>query len=81
MAALLDGNVFQVFDLITPSCPIIFCTAYDHFYTHAFQTNGIAYLLKPYSQTQFEEALRKYERLFEQNKAPAPEAFILSQFC
>lgn len=76
---LLDGNVFQVFDLITPSCPIIFCTAYDHFYTHAFQTNGIAYLLKPYSQAQFEEAVSKYERLFAQAKAPDDSAALLQQ--
>jgi len=65
---LIDGNAFKIFDSITPNCPIIFCTAYDKFYVNAFQTNGIAYLLKPYTKEQFVEAWKKYELLFESKK-------------
>ncbi|MEO9482932.1 MAG: LytTR family DNA-binding domain-containing protein [Ekhidna sp.] len=61
---LLDGNVFKLFDLIRPKCPIIFCTSYDTFYVDAFQTNGIAYLLKPYSDEDFAKAWDKYASLF-----------------
>ncbi len=61
---LLDGNVFRVFEAVRPACPVIFCTAYDAFYAAAFQANGIAYLLKPYSPAQFRDAWEKYLRLF-----------------
>ena len=61
---LLDGPVFELFKIVTPACPIVFCTAYDQFYVDAFATNGIAYLLKPYSQEQFVEAWNKYLLLF-----------------
>lgn len=64
---LLDGNSFQIFERITPNCPIIFCTAYDQFYVDAFKTNGIAYLLKPYTKEQFGEAWKKYLGLFDQD--------------
>jgi len=69
---LLDGNVFRLFDQIVPLCPIIFCTAYDDYYVDAFQTNGIAYLLKPYSKDQFTKAWTKYESLFS-TKTPITE--------
>lgn len=61
---LLDGNVFDLYRQVSITCPIIFCTAYDRFYINAFQTNGIAYLLKPYTKAQFLEAWEKYQRLF-----------------
>lgn len=64
---LLDGDSFQIYKKCTPPCPIIFCTAYDQFYVNAFQTNGIAYLLKPYTKEQFLSAWEKYDRLFSQN--------------
>ncbi|MCE7993481.1 MAG: response regulator transcription factor [Roseivirga sp.] len=69
---LLDGSSFEIYDRIKPRCPIIFCTAYDKFYLEAFNTNGIAYLLKPYTREQVMEAWQKYQLLFEQNIAPEP---------
>ncbi|TSE07107.1 MULTISPECIES: LytR/AlgR family response regulator transcription factor [Aquimarina] len=60
---LLDGIAFDLFDHINISSPIIFCTAYDTFLLDAFKTNGIAYILKPYSKEELSEALRKYETL------------------
>ncbi|MET2984549.1 LytR/AlgR family response regulator transcription factor [Aureibaculum conchae] len=61
---LIDDNVFKIYDTFQPKCPIIFCTAYDKFYVDAFSTNGIAYLLKPYTKDQFESAWHKYIQLF-----------------
>jgi len=61
---LLDGTAFEVFDRVTSSIPIIFCTAYDEHLLKAFKTNGIEYILKPFSQTQVQDALTKYQTLF-----------------
>lgn len=76
---LLDGKAFQIFQTVRPACPIIFCTAYDHFYVEAFQTNGIAYLLKPYDQAQFAAAWDKYRLLFPSKEDPAPSGTWFDQ--
>ena len=68
---LLDGNVFSLFEEITPACPLIFCTAYNQYFLDAFRTNGIAYLLKPYSREQFGESWQKYQQLFGKKEAKA----------
>ena len=60
---LLDGNVFASLQKGIVSCPIIFTTAYDQFYQDAFETNGIAYLLKPFSYSSFEAAMNKFKKL------------------
>lgn len=76
---LLDGNAFQVYQSVTPSCPIIFCTAFDAFYLEAFQTNGIAYLLKPYSLEEFQAAWEKFERLFQPKVTTSIDPQLLMQ--
>ncbi|OON68698.1 LytR/AlgR family response regulator transcription factor [Hymenobacter sp. CRA2] len=60
---LLDGNVFQLFEQVTVSSPVIFITAYDSFLVQAFEQNGIAYVLKPVQYAYFAAAMQKYERL------------------
>jgi two-component system, LytTR family, response regulator LytT len=60
---LLDGNIFRLFENVEINCPIIFTTAYDQFLLQAFEKNGIAYLLKPYSFEKFSVAMRKFEKL------------------
>lgn len=57
---LLDGNSFEIFNTIPINCPIIFTTAYDNYWMNAFETNGIGYLLKPFTQKQFEKAWEKF---------------------
>ena len=57
---LLDGNAFEIYQQIPVSCPIIFTTAYDQFWMDAFDGNGIAYLLKPFSKERFQKAWDKY---------------------
>ncbi|TMM29952.1 response regulator transcription factor [Polaribacter aestuariivivens] len=61
---LLDGLSFDLFDKIKIEAPIIFCSAHDEYLFKAFNTNGIAYILKPYSQDDFDKAINKYESLF-----------------
>ncbi|NAS13851.1 LytR/AlgR family response regulator transcription factor [Poritiphilus flavus] len=71
---LLDGNAFEVFSQVDTKAPIIFCTAYDEHLLQAFQTNGIAYILKPYQEDELKQSLRKFERLF-QSKTPEKGIF------
>ena len=61
---LLDGLSFDLFDTTKTDCPIIFCSAHDDYLFKAFNTNGIAYILKPYSQNDFNKAIQKYQALF-----------------
>lgn len=63
---LLDGISFDLFDEIKTDTPIIFCSAHDDYLFRAFNTNGIAYILKPYSQEEFNKAIEKYQTLFKQ---------------
>ena len=61
---LLDGLSFDLFDVIKPNCPIIFCSAHDEYLFQAFNTNGIAYILKPFTEEDFKKAIQKYQDLF-----------------
>lgn len=62
---LLDGSAFEIFQEVNIKTPIIFCTAYDAHLLQAFQSNGIAYILKPYQRKDLDTALKKFEVLFE----------------
>ncbi|MCX6219037.1 LytTR family DNA-binding domain-containing protein [Spirosoma sp.] len=73
---LLDGNVFALFERVAIRCPIVFTTAYDQFLLRAFQGNGIAYLLKPFTMSQLQQALDKYALL---RTSSAPSAPILTE--
>ncbi|MEP2773053.1 MAG: LytTR family DNA-binding domain-containing protein [Fulvivirga sp.] len=57
---LRDGNVFEAYAEKVVDTPIIFTTAYNEFLMNAFETNGIEYLLKPYSFERFSKAWSKY---------------------
>jgi two-component system response regulator LytT len=61
---LLDGTSFDLFNKIKIDAPIIFCSAHDEFLFQAFNTNGIAYILKPFSQNDFDKAIHKYQFIF-----------------
>jgi DNA-binding LytR/AlgR family response regulator len=68
---LLDGRSFEIFAQVTITCPIIFTTAYDQFWMNAFESNGIDYLLKPFSRERFQQAWDKFLLL---RGKPAAEA-------
>jgi len=73
---LLDGNVFKAYEVVQPKCPIIFCTAYNNFYVDAFNANGIAYLLKPYTKDSFNIAWNKFLLLFKTEKNSIPLSLV-----
>ena len=57
---LLDGNAFEIYNKVSVNCPIIFTTAYNQFWMNAFESNGIDYLLKPFTKERFEKAWDKF---------------------
>lgn len=58
---LADGLSFEIFKQHSPSCPIIFVTAYDDYAIKAFKVNGLHYLLKPISDSDLLEALERFK--------------------
>lgn len=66
-----DGLSFDIFKKIENQVPIIFCTAYNNYFTEAFEAAGIDYIMKPFSKAAIEKALAKYinlEKRFTKNK-------------
>ena len=60
---LADGSAFDICAQVDITCPIIFTTAYDEYALRAFKVNSVAYLLKPISWTDLQEAMHKLELL------------------
>jgi DNA-binding LytR/AlgR family response regulator len=58
-----DGLSLELFRATPPPCPIVFTTAYDDYLLEAFNTHGIAYLLKPVKPADLAAALQKYRSL------------------
>ncbi|OGU54483.1 MAG: DNA-binding response regulator [Ignavibacteria bacterium RBG_13_36_8] len=52
-------NGFEMLELLDETPVIIFSTAFDQYALKAFEVNATDYLLKPYSQERFNEALSK----------------------
>jgi len=76
---LIDGLSFEIFNKVTPKVPIIFCTAFDQYLLKAFQTNGIAYVLKPFDKETFQQAIDKYKMLVSsKNEASLPSSVLQS---
>lgn len=65
--SLSDGQCFSIFEIVKVTSPIIFCTAHDEFALQAFQTNGIAYLLKPVTEHDLKTALEKLDQIMNKN--------------
>ncbi len=53
----LDG--FEVLELLGRSVPVVFTTAYDQYALRAFEVHAVDYLLKPFSEERFAEALSR----------------------
>lgn len=56
-----DGLSFEILEGL--NVPVIFCTAYDEYALHAFNSYGIGYILKPFTEASVKEALLKYKNL------------------
>lgn len=70
---LADGLCFEIFKSVKISCPVVFCTAFDEYSLEAFKSNGVDYVLKPFSKDDIEEAFRKVDELrnfFQQKVSP-----------
>ncbi len=58
-----DGYSFEIFKELHTTAPVIYCTAFNQHSLQAFQHNGIAYVLKPYTRNTIKQALDKYKAL------------------
>ncbi len=65
-------NGFEVLDATQRKQGVIFTTAYDQYALKAFDQHAIDYLLKPYSQQRFDEALTKARKLIAQSDEKVP---------
>lgn len=50
---------FEMLDILEDIPQVIFSTAYDQYALKAFEVNAVDYLLKPYSESRFREAVSK----------------------
>jgi len=60
---LADGLSFEIFENIQIDTPVIFVTAYNDYALKAFKANGIDYILKPFDETEINNALHKFKKL------------------
>lgn len=68
-------NGFEVLAATGRQEGVIFTTAYDQYALKAFDQHAIDYLLKPYSQQRFDEALNKARKLLGKNSS-TPQALV-----
>ncbi|MEN9304474.1 MAG: hypothetical protein RL264_2903 [Bacteroidota bacterium] len=54
-------NGFEMLEIINEQPAVIFTTAYDEFALKAFENNALDYLLKPFSEERFRQAIQKYQ--------------------
>ncbi|PKW30325.1 LytR/AlgR family response regulator transcription factor [Flavobacterium lindanitolerans] len=73
---LADGLCFEIFKNVEVISPVIFCTAFDDYAIEAFKSNGIDYVLKPFSRESIAQAIKKAGELknfFQRNKKNLPD--------
>lgn len=80
---LADGLCFEIFKNVEVVSPVIFCTAFDDYAIEAFKSNGIDYILKPFSREDIANAIKKAGELknfFQRNKKNLPNFdFLLTR--
>ena len=67
---------FEVLELIGREVPVIFTTAYDQYALRAFEVHAVDYLLKPFSQERFAEALTRARARLLAPSADTVEALV-----
>ena len=65
-------NGFEVLELVGRPVPVVFTTAYDQYALRAFEVHAVDYLLKPFSEERFAEAL-SHARTRLQGREPAAD--------
>jgi len=68
----LDG--FEVLELLDPQPVVVFITAYDQHALRAFDVHAVDYLLKPFGNERFEEALTRAKARLSQGRASRIQA-------
>ncbi len=58
-----DGLSLEIFQSVEIKAPVIFCTAFDEYALEAIRSNGIEYILKPFTKNTIISAINKYRRL------------------
>jgi two-component system LytT family response regulator len=73
-------NGFEVLELLGRDIAVIFTTAYDQYALRAFEVHAVDYLLKPFSEERFAEALsRARSRLLAHDSAPDFDALAAEE--
>lgn len=70
----LDG--FEVLELLGRAIPVVFTTAYDQYALRAFEVHAVDYLLKPFDEARFAEALTRARARIQAHEAPPVEELI-----
>jgi two-component system response regulator LytT len=58
-----DGLSFEIFRAVRIPSPVVFCTAYDEYALEAIRSNGIEYILKPFTAGTVIGAINKFQQL------------------
>jgi two-component system LytT family response regulator len=68
---------FEVVELLGREVPVVFTTAYDQYALRAFEVHAVDYLLKPFNEDRFAEALsRARARLLAREGAAEVDALV-----
>lgn len=71
---------FEMLELIETPVDVIFTTAFDEYAVKAFESNAVDYLLKPFDQARFDQAVRRWaERRAMPEKSKPSLAPLLKQ--
>jgi two-component system LytT family response regulator len=62
---------FEVVELLGREVPVVFTTAYDQYALRAFEVHAVDYLLKPFNEERFAEALSRARARLQAREAPA----------
>jgi two-component system LytT family response regulator len=73
----LDG--FEVLELLDPRPVVVFITAHDRHAIKAFEMHAVDYLLKPFSEERFEDALKRAKDRCGEGRPTGPDPTELSQ--
>ncbi|AEE50197.1 LytR/AlgR family response regulator transcription factor [Haliscomenobacter hydrossis] len=76
---LADGLSFDLFKEATVACPVVFCSTHREDAYPAFQTNSIAFVLKPFHIEDLRFALNKFKMLANFYRAESPDLQALTE--
>lgn len=60
---LSDGQCFEIFDKVAVNLPVVFCTSYDEYTMKAFKSQGIDFIVKPFSAEDIRKTIAKVEAI------------------